>query len=164
VTVIPTWEERSPLSAAIQNPPLIAGTIAYAAKRYRATARLGMPWELAFLVPPLVLGRVTREALPSSGRTHLPRWVSDNQLVLAGWPTRARKFVPYVHEALRVGLRAGLLEIEGGSRLRGRIPTAYSPQSDTEVREILQSAAVLGAVFAKAGEPASVFTLLGVSP
>lgn len=164
MTEIPEWGARSSLPAAIQNPALIAATIAYAAARHRTASRTAMPWELAFLVPPLVLTRETREALPKTSHTHLPTWVNDNQLVLAGWPPRARKFVPHVREGLRVGLRSGLLKINDGSRLRASIPSAFDPEEESELIEILRASAVLGGIFAKTGPPASTFTLLGVSP
>ena len=67
---------------------LLATLVAHAARAYEREAG-PMSWPLAFLVPPIVLHRPTRDALPRDTRTHLSTWVSREPVLRAGFPARA---------------------------------------------------------------------------
>src|SRR6266540_2320032 len=111
---VSTWTERPRVEATLLNPALLAVLIAAAAKDYE-TDGAGMPWPLAFIVPPLVLHRPTRDALPRNTRTHLSTWIRRQPLLRAGFPARAAAMVPLTREGLRFGLRAGVLERPGAA-------------------------------------------------
>ena len=155
------WEERPVLSAAMLNPALIAAAICWAAKRYEAKSRQPMPLEYAFLVVPICFHALTRNALPSTTATHMPRWVNENQESVFGLAERASKFAPHVREGLRFGLRSGMLTLRDGGFVA---KISHSARPVGEVRDILASAAMFGSWAAKTGSPASVFTLFGVMP
>jgi hypothetical protein len=108
------WAERPRVEATLLNPALLAVLLAAAAQEYE-TEETGMPWPLVFLVPPLVLHRPTRDALPRNTRTHLSTWVRREPLLRAGCPARAAAMVPLTREGIRFGLRAGVLVREGAS-------------------------------------------------
>ncbi|WP_420811059.1 three component ABC system middle component [Diaminobutyricibacter tongyongensis] len=164
VTALRGWDERPQATAAILNPALTAATITWAAARYRTTLKQAMPWELSFLVVPIILHRRTRQDLPGNSNTHLPSWITRSQVTLAGLPERATQFAPHVREGLRFGLRTDLFALTTDGGIHATIKANMKPPKDTELRTILTAAATLGAIFAKAGTPINVYAQFGVTP
>jgi hypothetical protein len=154
------WVERPRVEATLLNPALFASLLSVAAHGYESKSEEPMIWPLAFLVPPLVLHRPTREALPKTVATHLPTWVGRQPLVRAGFPQRAARLTPLTREGFRLGLRFGVLETDDG-RLTG---TLTMPDCSGDLNEILKSASLVGRWLAKLDQPSSAFALLGVKP
>ncbi|MFG2858657.1 three component ABC system middle component [Streptomyces mirabilis] len=159
---MPSWTQRPQASAAFLNPALVAAVAATAARDYEreAPGRL-MPWPMAFVVAPLVLHRPTRQALPTSTRTHLTKWVADHPALVAGLAARSTSLAPSVREGLRFGLRHQMLTIEQGS-LRARIPS--KSRIEGELADLIKAASLIGRWTAKSDNPSTVFALLGVRP
>lgn len=154
------WLLRPRVEASLFNPALIAMIIAHAATGYREGAQVPMPWPVAFLIPPMILHRPTREALPSSTRTHFATWVSRQPLLIAGYPRRAQVMVEPTREALRLGIRTGRLVVAGGAV----VPATLRTSPAGEVRDLLRASALLGRWLARLDQPSTAFTLLGVTP
>ncbi|WP_372497347.1 three component ABC system middle component [Nocardiopsis dassonvillei] len=156
------WQERPQAGAAYLNPVLLAAIQASAARAYEAERQgRAMVWPLSFVVAPLVLHRPTRIALPSSTRTHLPKWVTDHPVLVAGLPSRSKSLIPVVREGLRLGLRHNLLTLENG---RVRAVQSREPRTQGELKELLRSSALVGRWTAKSENPSTVFALLGMRP
>ena len=153
------WAERPRVEATLLNPALLAVLLAAAARDYETQATR-MPWPLAFLIPPLVLHRPTREALPRDTRTHLSTWIRRQPLLRAGFPDRAAAMVPLTREGIRFGLRAGVLARDGAS-LTGHLDTE---PPEGELRQLVRRAALVGRWLAKTDQPSTIFALLGVAP
>jgi hypothetical protein len=134
-------------------------TIAYAAEGYRREGLAFMPWPLAFLIPPLVLHRPTRNALPPNLRTHFATWVSRQPLLISGFPERAHVMVEPTREALRMALRTQRVSLVDGS-LRATLRGAPTPG---EVRQILAASSLVGRWLAHLDQPSTAFALLGVT-
>lgn len=153
------WESRSHVEATLLNPALIAVIVSQAAKSFEDQAG-PMTWPLAFLVPPMVLHRPTREALPRDTRTHLSTWVMREPILRAGLPARASSMTPLIREGIRFGLRHRILSISSG-RLVG-VELESPPPGD--LRSLLRTAGLLGRWFAKTDQPSTIFALFGVRP
>jgi hypothetical protein len=154
------WSERPQIEATLLNPALFAVSMSVAARAYEQRAHELMIWPLAFLVPPLILHRPTREALPKTVASHLATWIGRQPLFRAGFPARAQQLTPMSREGLRLGLRTGVLSVEAG-RLRG---TLDAPDEGGDLFEVLKAAKFLGRWLPKVEQPSSVFALLGVRP
>lgn len=163
--VLPAWQERSAVPAAMFNPSLIALVLAAAANQHESASGFPMPWPLSFLVPPMVLHEPTREALPRTSKTSLPKWAADNIVLTTGFPARARHLVPYVREGVRFGLREQMLSmaLQGTALQCAKLPrtTAKSPG---DLAVIVRGAGMLGRIFARTGDAATVFAALRVQP
>lgn len=164
-TVLPPWPQRSSVPAIMFNPALIAVILAAAANQYESASGFPMPWPMSYLVPPIVLHEPTREVLPKTSRTSLPKWVGDQVVLTVGFPARARHLAPYVHEGLRFGLRENMLDIV----LQGSaIQCTKLPKTTTKARgdlaPIVRGAGMLGRIFARTGDAATVFAALRVQP
>jgi hypothetical protein len=156
---VTAWAERPRIEATLLNPALVAVLLAAAARVYETEAG-SMPWPLAFLVPPLVLHRPTRDVLPRNTRTHLSTWIRRHPLLRAGFPNRAAAMVPITREGIRFGLRAGVLARDGAA-FTGHLD---AEPSSGEVRQLVRRAALVGRWIAKTDQPSTVFALLGVAP
>lgn len=153
------WADRSRVEATLLNPALIALLMSEAAREYERQTE-PMSWPLTFLVPPLVLHRPTRDALPRDTRTHLSTWISRQPVLRAGFPERAAAMAPLAREALRFGLRHGVLEASGGN-VRG-LPSRTPPPGD--LRVLVAKAGLVGRWLARTDQPSTVFALFGVRP
>jgi ABC-three component (ABC-3C) system Middle Component 3 len=158
------WAERSPESAALLNPALLAVVCAAAASQYERESGEAMPWPLAFLVAPLVLHRGTRDVLPRSIRSHLSTWITSNPVIRAGFPQRAQSLTGLVREGLRFGMAYGALSVTAEGGIRGILSPSARPIEDGDAADIVRSAGFVGKWFTKADQPATLFALLGVAP
>lgn len=157
------WTDRPPIVAAMLNPALIAAILATAADGYRKESDRVLPWSLSFVIAPLVLHRGTRQALPSSIRTHLATWTSRNPVLRAGFPARAQGLVEPVREGIRFGLAHGVLTLEGEG-LSGRTRRQKGFQMPDELADILRRTNFVGRWLAKIDNTATIYAVLGVAP
>ncbi|MFI2380484.1 three component ABC system middle component [Streptomyces sp. NPDC018964] len=158
------WSSRSPISAVMFNPALIAAVLATAAQGFGKETENGMPWALSFVVAPMVLHQPTRQALPASTRTHLAAWAGKNPVVRAGFPARAQALMEPVKEGTRFGLAHRALALEPGGRLRSEYRRPRGFKTPEELDQMLRKAGLVGRWLAKADSPATVFAVLGVAP
>ncbi|MCR6491446.1 three component ABC system middle component [Cellulomonas sp. P24] len=158
------WSERSAVAAAMFNPALVAVIIAVTSNQYRATAGLAMPWPLSFLACPMVLHGPTRSDLPRQSRTSLASWVSEHEALAAGFAARARNMSPLVCEGVRFGLREGLLRVVDDGRLHCDEVPSVGVRAPADLRKVVLGAGMLGRVFGRTGDPATIFATLRVRP
>lgn len=159
-----TSVSRSPVGRAMLNPALFTMIAAAAGEEYHRAAKERMPWALIFLVPPLVLHRGTREALPRTTATHWPTWVGRNPILLSGYPLRARSLVGPTRAGLRFGLSHGVLVLDDEQRLTGRLRGKTRPADIGDVAVVLRASGFVGKWLTKLDSPATAFALLGVAP
>lgn len=122
-----------------------------------------MPLPLAFIIAPLVLHRATREALPSTTRTHLTTWTSRNPLLRAGFPLRARTLVGPVRDGLRFGLAHNIV-ILNGDQVEGRVRRPRGFRAPGELNEIIRKASFAGRWLARTDSASTIFAVFGVAP
>ncbi|MFJ1709578.1 three component ABC system middle component [Kitasatospora sp. NPDC088346] len=159
---MPSWGDRPQAGAVFLNPALLAAVQASAARAYeRESGGRLIVWPLSFIIAPLVLHRPTRQALPSSVRTHLSSWVSEHPVLVAGLPARTSSLLPAIREGMRFGIRHRMLAVEHGA-VRGLLGGAG--RSDGELAELLRAAALAGRWMTRTDNPSTVFALLGMRP
>lgn len=158
------FDQRPREAAALLNPAFVALLLSHAARQHHDQAEKAMAWQLAFLVPPLVLHEPTRRGLPRSVSTSLLTWVQREPLLRAGFPQRARALTPTVREALRFGVRVRALHFEESGLLASRPPRSPPADATAELRDCVARARLVGRWFAALGDPATIMLILGVSP
>jgi hypothetical protein len=157
------WIDRPVEEARLLNPAFLAALLTAAVADFERTAGEPMPWTLSFLVPVFSLHERTREALPASIQAHFSNWLQGQAEVRVGFGRRARPLVPLVREALRLALRSGALEVDGG-RLRATTQLRTPRDQTEEVAECFRAARFVGRWFARRQDAATIFGLLGVRP
>lgn len=155
------WSRRNPAVADLLNPALVATVVATAADQYEGSAAEPMPFELSFLLTPLVLHRDTRLSLPQRTNSHLTKWVSSHGVLAAGFGARAKSLVEPTREGLRFGVREGALEFDGAT-ITARMPSRR-PARIGDIADVVKKAGFVGKWFAKLDSPATAFALLGVT-
>jgi hypothetical protein len=164
IAELPSWESRQREEARLFNPAFLATLLAAAGSDHERVAGAGLPWALAFLVPPLVLFEDTRSELPANTNARLLNWVSSHANVRAQLPPRARSLAPLVREGARFGLRAGALSFAGG-RLHSTLDAGSLRASAAgEAEECIARAAFFGRWFASVDDVTSVYALFGIAP
>ncbi|MER6561931.1 three component ABC system middle component [Streptomyces sp. NPDC001027] len=158
------WRDRSPIAAVMLNPALMAAILASAAQGHEKETEQAMPWSLAFVAAPMVLHQPTRQALPTSTRTHLAAWIGKNPVLRAGFPARAQALTEAVKEGTRFGLAHRALTLEPDGRLRSAYRRPRGFTTPEELDHMLRKAGLVGRWLAKADSPATVFAVLGVTP
>jgi len=158
------WESRQREEALIFNPAFLATLLAAAAADHERIAGHGIPWTLAFIVPPLVLFEDTRSELPAKANARLLNWISSHANVRVQLPPRARSLAPFVRESARFGVRMGALSF-AGDRLRSPLSAAsLRAAASGEAEDCIERAAFLGRWFAHVVDVASVYALFGIQP
>lgn len=163
------WESRTIEERNLLNPSFCSMLLWYAARGYASQSdNKGLPFEVAFLILPMVLHRETRESLPKSSKTSVPVWLDLNPLAVSHIPDRSRALVPFTKEAISFGGVYGMLgfrsrNLTGATEWKRKIQEVLSDCSD-EVRECAKRAEFLGKWFAKTGNASTVLALFGVRP
>lgn len=158
------WESRSPVVATMLNPALLATIMTAAVEEFERAGKRPMPWELIFIIAPLALHRGTREALPRTVASHVPKWIADNPTLHAGFPERAKAMVPHAREGFRFAVRERLIAIDETGLLHGSIPARGRPAAIGDIQQIVRAAGFLGRWFAKVDRSSTVYAYFGVTP
>lgn len=161
---LPSWEFRHTVTAAMLNPALVGAVLAGSAERYEFVSGEAMPWEYSFLIAPLVFHRETRHSLPNRIDSHLTKWISENPVLVTGFPARAREMRPYVREGLRFALRTSSLSLLADGTLTGTIRPSKARLASPELKEFIASAGFVGRWLTNVDRPVSAFQLFGVAP
>lgn len=163
------WLERSSEAKNLLNPSFSSVLLWHAAQGYTEnTDQEGLPFDVAFLVLPLVLHRGTRESLPKTSRTSLAVWLDINPLTRSFISERTRLLVPFTKEAMNFGGQHGLLNFFGAHMFGSQewkqkiMHTVYG--SSKEVGVCFMRANFVGKWFAKTGSALTIMTLFGVQP
>jgi hypothetical protein len=163
--------DRPQEEVALLNPAFTSTGLWSAARGYVKTdvrERDALPFTLAFLVLPLVLHRQTRESLPTSTRTSVAVWASENPLLRARLPEQARTLVPFTRAAMLFGGMHGFFSLPDGNVVpnhawKANVNNVLKDCTD-EVRFCVQRADFVGRWLAAAGDSLTVLSLFGVQP
>ncbi|MDG6999573.1 MAG: hypothetical protein JRN15_10705 [Nitrososphaerota archaeon] len=156
----------SPEEQALFNPCYFATLIWLAASGYGGETGLG--FELAFLIPPMVLHPTISVALPRNVQTSLASWTSSHPLECLNIGDETKRLLPFVRAALLFGAQYHLLGINGVNIMPNRDlaqKIRRSPILRTEkIRSAHSRAKFLGKWFATTGDPTTIYVLLGLRP
>ncbi len=156
-------DSSTPEEAALFNPAFMGLLVAASARDYEKTAQREMPFVLAFLVPPIALDSETRTRLPGAVSALLSTWVLANPLIQSGFADRAKAMAPLVREGLRYAIRSDAVRLTGEG-IHCVIRRTKFQQGTEDTRDCLKAAAFAARWFARTGDTATIFALLGVRP
>lgn len=163
-----SWASRPPEEKALLNPSFCSCLLWHAAAGYSSAVGTPLPFDVAFLVLPMVLHRQTRESLPRSTTTSLAVWLNNNPLSRSRVADHARTLAPFTKDAMMFGGVHGLFEMKGGTVAANgdwKKPIASGLKDSTdEVRSCAKRAEFIGTWFANTGSPSTIMAILGVRP
>ena len=161
------WRKRPTDVSNLFNPAFLSMIVRRAIDGYENETDEGLPYELAFIVLPLVLHEATRAKLPSISTT-MQTWIQENRDVVIGFARRAEEMVPLGREAIMFGVQRDVIHFEhlggliaGPSKLVKVSP--YKNLSD-EIKRIYSKSEFLGRWLAQQSSSTTVFAMLGIRP
>jgi len=161
------WAYRPVEIANLLNPAFCSVIIFETAKTYQKELDSAIPYSLTFLILPIVLHESTRERLPKSVATKMHSWIQKNSDLKIGFSERVKQMVPYTKEGLIFSFNMRVLQVnEQRHTIVAFQPAIKRPKwgSDTEAHRCVTKAALLGKLFAKAGDASTIFAMWGVQP
>ncbi len=163
-----SWITRPPEERALLNPGFCSCLLWQAASGYQAAGQAPLPFDIAFLVLPIVLHRQTRESLPRATRTSLAVWINEHPLARSHVADRARMLLRFTKEAMIFGGMHALLDLNGvavsaNPQWKTRIAADLRTSTD-EVRDCAKRAEFVGKWLAGSGSSGTVMAILGVRP
>lgn len=162
------WAERPAEERALLNPAFCSCLLWRAAIGYESVANRPLPFDIAFLVLPMVLHRETRELLPRSQATSLATWITEHPLSQSCIVDRARTLVPFSKDAMMFGGSHQLITLQGGmiaaNRNWKKLLDADLRDTTDEVRDCQKRAEFVGKWLAKAGDANTAMAIVGVRP
>jgi hypothetical protein len=149
--------------------PAFCGLVIHAAVRdYESMEVAGMPLPLSFLVLPLTTTSSIRVMLPTISTTSFAGWLHDNPSVRAGFARRTKALMGISRVGLLFFVGRGALAVTTGQRLTA-VPYRVSATKAVEERsstvaQVLEKARFVGRWFARSGDAATIYFLLGLRP
>ena len=163
-----SWSRQTAEERSLLNPSFCGRLLWHASSAYENASQAPLPFDLAFLVLPVVLHRETRQSLPKTAKTSLAVWLDENPLSRSRVGDRARTLAPFTKDALMFGGVHELLRLKDGRITadvgwKKRIATDLKDSTD-EVRTCAKRAEFVGKWFAAAGSSDTVMAMFGVRP
>ena len=119
----------TPETLRLLNPAFLATVIGHAAVGYSEHRGQGLPFALAFIVPPLVLHKDTRVVLPKMITSKLPDWAHKNSAELAFLPDHARELQAAVRSAIVIGAHFDIIAFDDEDALCIKVETHNHPSA-----------------------------------
>lgn len=162
------WDTRTTEEKGILNPSFFSLVIWSASKAYKKNSGSNLPFELAFIIIPIILHKEIRSSLPRSTATSFLVWLNENRLTRVHISNRAPLLSKYVKEAIVFGGIYELFKIDkfcivATDDFEKKINKNIKNASD-EVQECIKKADFVGKWLSGAGDTATILALLGVRP
>jgi hypothetical protein len=161
--MLPNWEERPSTVANLLNPAFCGEVIRRCIFEYRKTNSSGFPFQLAFLVLPIILNKTIREKLPKTSGKNFVTWIEENQIIKKDLPNIIRNVVPFSRESIMFLMMYEIVKINNSGNFEAMLPREAISE-DNEVTECYKKAKLLGKLFAKTGTSQFIFINLGIKP
>jgi hypothetical protein len=160
------WQFRPTEVANLLNPPFCGILLREFVIAYEDERRQGVPYELVFLVLPIVLHKSTREALPRTLRTQMHVWLQQNPNVRVQFAYRTKELTPFTKEALIFLMQRQFLTLNSQGLLAtgsGKYKLTIGTRTG-EIYDCIKKAKFVGKWFAQAGSSSTIYTMWGICP
>lgn len=152
---------RTPEAMALFNVVLTSELLVNACWAKKQQGSTGLAWPAAYLILPLTLHPGTRDSLPRDRRITLARWAVRNHDLLADMEYRVANMALPTKRAIRHGLRARRLGLDGPNLIALARPKNPTSQWPTELSASVKAARICGQWF-NAIDIHMAFELLGI--
>jgi hypothetical protein len=161
--MLPNWEERPLTVANLLNPAFCGEVIRRCITEYQKINSVGLPFQLAFLVLPIILNKQIRESLPKTSGKNFVAWIEENQIIKKDLPNIIKNIVPYSQESIMFLMMYEIIKINENGNFE--VMTKSKPiNEENEVTDCYKKSELLGKLFAKAETSQFIFINLGIKP
>lgn len=161
--MLPNWEDRPLTVAYLLNPAFCGEVIRRCIVEFQKINSTGLPFQLAFLILPVILNKNFRDSLPKSSSKNFVAWIEENQILKKDLPNVIKNIVPYSRESIIFLMMYEVIHINEIGNLEV-INKSRPIKTENEVAECYRKAELLGKLFAKAGTTQFIFINLGIKP
>lgn len=161
---LPEWDNRPITVAHLLNPAFCGEIIRRFVHEYqKIKTDNGLPFQLAFLVLPMVLHEGVRTNLPQKSNKNFITWIEENQNIKMLLPNLIRNTIPYTKESIMFLMMYEVLGINDlGEFVIIEMPKAI--KTINGVAEYYKKAELVGKWLANSGNSQSIFLNLGIKP
>jgi hypothetical protein len=152
---------RAPEAVALFNVVLTSELLLNACWAKAQQGVAGLEWPAAYLILPLTLHPQTRNSLPNDRRITLARWAVRHHDLLDDMDFRVANMALPTKRAIRHGLRAKRLGIDGHNLVALARPKTPTPEWPSELRDSVKAARVCGPWF-NSIDTHMAFEMLGI--
>ncbi len=160
------WKDRPIEIQNLLNPAFCGEVLRRSIIKYKTETNRSFPFELSFLVLPLILNKEIRTLIPTRGAKYFHSWVENNPKVKFGLSESIKRFSPYTKEAILFLSQQEHVkfEVDGSiSILNSRRKSILNYEIETHPDNFYKKSEKLGQWFAKSLNTDHVFSTLGVS-
>lgn len=161
--MLPNWEERPITVAHLLNPAFCGEVIRRCMFEYQQANKSAIPFQLAFLILPIILNKRVRESLPKTSGKNFVSWIEENQIIKKDLPSIIKGVIPYSRESVMFLMMYEIIKINDNGEFEV-ITKSKTITGDNETTECYKKAELLGKLFAKAGTSQFIFINLGIKP
>jgi hypothetical protein len=161
--MLPSWEERPLTIAHLLNPAFCGEVVKRCIVEFQKINTAGLPYQLTFLILPMILNKNIRNSLPKSSGKNFVAWIEENQILKKDLPEIIKNIVPYTQETIMFLMMYDVISINLNGHFETKSKNKVISDND-EVSECYKKAELLGKLFAKAGTSQFVFINLGIKP
>lgn len=152
---------RAPEAVALFNAVFTFELLVNAAWTNSQAGGAGLEWPAAFLILPLTIHPPTRDSLPRQRRITLARWAVRQPDLLADMEHRVAMMAQPTKRAIRHGLRAGRLRLDGSMLVAMKRPRSPAHDWPDELKSSVRAARLCGE-WLNVTETHMAFELLGI--
>lgn len=152
----------TPETVRLLNPGFLATLLGHGSLGYAESQENGLPFILAFILPPLVLHKDTRDVLPRAITSKLPEWAHKHSSQLAFLPQHAKELQPSIRSAITVGAHLQIIAFDEEARLNPSERFEPKTKESKEVAEIMKKSYFLGRWLGVSGNQPTILSILGI--
>jgi hypothetical protein len=164
--MLPSWKERSIITANILNPAFCGEVLRISIQSYSKKTKSSFPFPLAFVILPLVLHKKTRNKFPKTTKTSFLVWLESNDEIKVNMAETIKNMVPFTREAILFLIYndAAHLDEKGNFTIPKYRKKRAVEYEANEVNAIYKKAEFFGKWISNVGGVYSVFAFLGIKP
>jgi len=164
--MIPNWENRPVTVAHLLNPAFCGEIIRIMVKAYKTETKKALPFELTFLVLPIILHKQSRESLPSKTSKNFYEWLEENTMTKIHFVNKIKSLVPYTREAILFLIYHEAINITDNGELDFIAYRKFSLNylNNEEISSIYSKAQMFGKWLGKSGDTKTIYASIGIKP
>jgi hypothetical protein len=166
IIMLPEWNLRPITVAHLLNPAFCGEILRRCAYHFQKTEdkNNSLPFQLTFVILPLILHKEIREALPLKSNKNFITWIEENQSIKMMLPGLIKSTVPFTKEAIQFLMMYEIIKINELGAIEVIVNSPQKTISESEVTECYKKAELVGKWLAKSGSSQSIFINLGIKP
>ena len=165
--MIPKYKDRTQIVANMLNPAYCAEILRSAIKAYNKESKNHIPFELLFLILPLILNNRFYDKLPKTTKKKFYEWFEENDIVKIYLSHQIKNLVPYTKEALLFLIYHEVVSIsdDGNIVYNTKFRAKKVKYIDNnKQKKIIKKSELIGRWLTNIGDSITIYATIGIRP